>query len=73
MESAEGAALRGAATLRRDRPRLAVAGNHRPDDPTARRPGDPATLAPLITSNAPNYRFGLGHFTSGLEETILRA
>jgi FkbM family methyltransferase len=64
VEGAEPAALRGAAaTLARDRPQLAVAAYHRADDL--------AVLPGLIADLAPGSRFQLGHFTPGLEETIL--
>jgi FkbM family methyltransferase len=66
IEGAELNALRGAeATLRRFRPRLAVAAYHRGDDLI----GLPAFLAGLGVG----YRFGLGHSTMHGEETTLFA
>lgn len=66
IEGAELAALRGARdTLLRDRPRLAIALYHRPEDWTE----IPAFLRELGVG----YRFSLGHFTVHQEETVLFA
>jgi FkbM family methyltransferase len=66
VEGAELNALRGAeATLRRFRPRLAIAAYHRPEDLAA----IPAYLDGLGLG----YRFRLAHFTMHGEETVLFA
>lgn len=66
IEGAELAALRGAhETLLRDRPRLAIALYHRPEDWIE----IPAFLRDLGVG----YRFSLGHFTVHQEETVLFA
>jgi len=66
VEGAELAALRGAeATIRRCRPRIAVAIYHRPQDWVE----IPAWLDALGLG----YRFSLGHFTMHAEETVLFA
>jgi FkbM family methyltransferase len=66
IEGAELEALRGAeATLRRFRPRLAIASYHKPDDLVS----IPAYLAGLDVG----YRFRLGHTTMHAEETVLFA
>ena len=66
VEGAELAALRGAeATLRRDRPKLAVAAYH--DD------GDLVELPAWIDGLGLGYELYLDHFTPGREETILFA
>ena len=66
IEGAELRALRGAeATLRRFRPRMAVAAYHKPDDLAA----IPGYLAGLQLG----YRFQLGHITMHGEETVLFA
>jgi FkbM family methyltransferase len=66
VEGAELQALRGAeATLRRDRPRLAVSLYHRPEDWTA--------LPRFLDGLDLGYRFSLGHFTVHAEETVLFA
>lgn len=66
VEGAELPALRGAeATLRRDRPRLAVSLYHRPEDWT--------TIPRYLDGLGLGYRFSLGHFTIHAEETVLFA
>ena len=66
IEGAELSALRGAeATLRRFRPRLAIAAYHRPDDL--------ATIPEYINSLDLGYRFRLRHLTMHQEETVLFA
>lgn len=66
VEGAELAALEGArATLVRDRPRLAIALYHRPDDWT--------TIPRFLRDLGVGYRFSLGHFTVHAEETVLFA
>lgn len=66
IEGAELAALQGArATLVRDRPRLAIALYHRPEDWTA--------LPGFLRELGVGYRFSLGHFTIHQEETVLFA
>lgn len=66
VEGAELHTLRGAeATLRRFRPRLAIAAYHKPDDLAA----IPEYLAGLELG----YRFQLGHITMHAEETVLFA
>jgi FkbM family methyltransferase len=66
VEGCELNALQGAhATLRRFRPRLALAAYHKPDDL--------ATIPEYLHSLGVGYRFGLGHFTIHREETVLFA
>ena len=66
IEGAETHALRGATeTLRRFRPRLALAAYHNFDDVWA--------LARIIDSLDLGYTFALGHFTVHAEETVLFA
>jgi FkbM family methyltransferase len=66
VEASELSALRGAeATLRRFRPRLAIAAYHRPDDLV--------TIPEYLHSLGVGYRFRLGHFTIHREETVLFA
>jgi FkbM family methyltransferase len=66
IEGAELAALRGAeATLRRDRPRLAIAAYHRPDDLSE--------LPEYLDGLGLGYRFRLAHATMHAEETVLFA
>ncbi|HEY4095239.1 MAG TPA: FkbM family methyltransferase [Baekduia sp.] len=66
IEGAELEALRGAeATLRRDRPRLAIALYHKPEDWT--------TIPRFLDGLGLGYRFSLGHFTVHAEETVLFA
>jgi FkbM family methyltransferase len=66
IEGAELTALRGAeATLRRFRPRLAIAAYHKPDDL--------AVLPAYLNSLELGYRFRLGHTTMHDEETVLFA
>jgi FkbM family methyltransferase len=66
IEGAELEALRGAqATLRRDRPRLAIAIYHKPEDWT--------TIPRFVDGLGVGYRFSLGHFTVHAEETVLFA
>jgi FkbM family methyltransferase len=66
VEGAELAALEGARqTLLRDRPRLAIALYHRPDDWT--------TIPRFLRDLGVGYRFSLGHFTVHAEETVLFA
>lgn len=66
IEGAELSALRGAeATLRRFRPRLAIAAYHRPDDLAA--------IPEYLHGLDVGYRFRLGHFTMHREETVLFA
>lgn len=66
VEGAELAALEGARqTLLRDRPRLAIALYHRPDDWT--------TIPRHLRELGVGYRFSLGHFTVHAEETVLFA
>jgi FkbM family methyltransferase len=66
IEGAELSALRGAeATLRRFRPRLAIAAYHRPDDL--------ATIPEYINGLDLGYRFRLRHLTMHQEETVLFA
>jgi hypothetical protein len=66
IEGAEVNALEGAAnTLRRHRPRLAIAAYHRNDDLTR----IPVTLRQM----GPNYRFHLAHYTTHHGETVLYA
>jgi FkbM family methyltransferase len=66
VEGCELGALRGAeSTLRRFRPRLAVAAYHKPDDLV--------TIPEYLHSLGLGYRFRLGHFTIHLEETVLFA
>ena len=66
IEGAELEALHGAeATLRRFRPRLAIASYHKPDDLVS----IPAYIAGLDIG----YRFRLGHTTMHAEETVLFA
>lgn len=66
IEGAELKALQGAAeTIKRFRPKLAIAAYHKVDDL--------ATLPAYILSLDPGYTFYLDHFTSGLEETVLFA
>lgn len=66
VEGAELAALQGARqTLLRDRPRLAVALYHRPEDWT--------TIPRYLDELGVGYRFSLGHFTVHAEETVLFA
>jgi FkbM family methyltransferase len=64
IEGAELPALIGAeATLRRYRPRLAIAAYHRPDDL--------ARIPEYLTSLGVGYQFRLRHLTMNLEETVL--
>jgi FkbM family methyltransferase len=66
VEGCELGALRGAeSTLRRFRPRLAIAAYHKPDDLV--------TIPEYLHSLGVGYRFGLGHFTIHREETVLFA
>ena len=66
VEGAELRALRGAeGVIRRDRPRLAVAIYHRPQDWTE--------IPRWLDALELGYRFALGHFTMHGEETILFA
>jgi hypothetical protein len=66
IEGSELSALRGAdSTLRRFRPRLAIAAYHRPDDLV--------TIPEYLDSLGVGYRFRLGHFTIHREETVLFA
>jgi FkbM family methyltransferase len=66
VEGAEARCLRGAEqTIRRHRPKLAVALYHALTDFTE--------LPRLIDRMAPDYRFHLGHYTIHEEETILFA
>jgi FkbM family methyltransferase len=66
VEASELSALRGAeTTLRRFRPRLAIAAYHRPDDLV--------TIPEYLHSLGVGYRFRLGHFTIHREETVLFA
>jgi FkbM family methyltransferase len=66
VEGAELAALEGAReTLVRDRPRLAIALYHRPEDWT--------TIPRFLRELGVGYRFSLGHFTVHSEETVLFA
>jgi FkbM family methyltransferase len=66
IEGAESAALAGATeTLRRWRPRLAIAAYHGPDDVWS--------LPRQIDALGLGYRFALGHFTIHDEETVLFA
>jgi FkbM family methyltransferase len=66
VEGAELHALRGAqATLRRDRPTLAIAAYHDPDDLVV--------LPAFVDDLGLGYRLYLDHFTPGREETILYA
>jgi FkbM family methyltransferase len=66
VEGCELSALRGAeTTLRRFRPRLAVAAYHKPDDLV--------TIPEYLHGLGVGYRFRLGHFTIHLEETVLFA
>lgn len=66
IEGAELAALQGAqATLKRDRPRMAIALYHRPEDWTA--------IPGFLRDLGVGYRFSLGHFTVHQEETVLFA
>jgi FkbM family methyltransferase len=66
VESAELEALRGAErTLRRDRPKLAVAAYHRAEDLVE--------LPAFIDGLGLGYELYLGHFTPGREETVLFA
>jgi FkbM family methyltransferase len=66
VEGAELRALRGGeATLRRFRPRLAIAAYHRPDDL--------ATIPDYINGLDLGYRFRLRHLTMHHEETVLFA
>ena len=66
VEGAELNALRGAeATLRRFRPRLAVAAYHKPDDLAA--------IPEYLASLEVGYSFQLGHITMHGEETVLFA
>ena len=67
IEGAELAALRGAreTLLLRDRPRLAIALYHRPEDWTE--------IPGFLRDLGVGYRFSLGHFTVHQEETVLFA
>ena len=66
IEGAELNALRGAeATLRRFRPRLAIAAYHKPDDLAA--------IPEYLASLQIGYSFQLGHITMHGEETVLFA
>lgn len=66
IEGSELSALEGAAdTLRRFRPRLAIAAYHREDD-LLMLPG-------FLASLELGYRFAIGHFTMSNEETVLFA
>jgi FkbM family methyltransferase len=66
VEGCELSALRGAeSTLRRFRPRLAIAAYHKPEDLV--------TIPEYLDSLGVGYRFRLGHFTVHLEETVLFA
>jgi FkbM family methyltransferase len=66
IEGAELAALRGAReTLLRDRPRLAIALYHRPEDWV--------TIPSFLDGLGVSYRFSLGHFSVHAEETVLFA
>jgi FkbM family methyltransferase len=66
IEGAELNALRGAhATLRRFRPRLAIAAYHKPDDL--------AVIPGYLDALQLGYRFRLGHATMHGEETVLFA
>jgi FkbM family methyltransferase len=66
IEGSELSALRGAdSTLRRFRPRLAIAAYHKPDDLV--------TIPEYLDSLGVGYRFRLGHFTIHREETVLFA
>jgi FkbM family methyltransferase len=66
VEGCELGALRGAdSTLRRFRPRLAIAAYHKPDDLV--------TIPEYLGSLGVGYRFRLGHFTIHREETVLFA
>jgi FkbM family methyltransferase len=66
VEGAELAALQGAEeTLRRFRPKLAIAAYHDPDDLV--------DLPAFVDGLGAGYRLYLGHFTPGREETILFA
>jgi FkbM family methyltransferase len=66
IEGSELAALEGAAeTLRRFRPRLAIAAYHRADDLLE--------LPAFIAGLGLGYRFAIGHYTMSDEETVLFA
>jgi FkbM family methyltransferase len=66
IEGAELSALQGAAdTLRRFRPRLAIAAYHKPDDLVV--------LPAFLEDLGVGYRVAIGHYTMAVEETILFA
>jgi FkbM family methyltransferase len=66
VEGSELSVLRGAReTLVRDRPRLAIALYHRPEDWT--------TIPRYLDDLGAGYRFSLGHFRIHVEETVLFA